>query len=133
VPGAMVEMIPTKGSSERWKDPVLLDISNEKGFYAIDGIPPGEYYVGINIRSTATKEHPYPPSYYPNTGHVSSAIPVTFSIGASVRSYDLTAPAMLRIVRVHGRITDASGLLRRIIPTFASRSRGCMGKSKVSL
>jgi hypothetical protein len=117
-----------KRSSERWKDPVLLDISNEKGSMRSNGMPPGEYYVGINIRYTATKEHPYPPSHYSNTGDVSSTIPVTFSIGASVRSYDLTAPAKLRIVRVHGRITDDSGLPPQNYPQVRIKEPGLYGQ-----
>jgi len=109
VEGALVEMAPTKPSSKRWENPILIDVSDEAGHYAIDGIPPGDYYLGINISHTPTKEHPYPPTYYPNTRDIGSSIPVSISISASVRSYDLTAPPKLKVVRVRGRITDASG------------------------
>lgn len=109
VAGALVEMVPTKPRSERWQNPVLLDVSDKNGLYAIDSIPPGEYYLGINISHTPTKEHPYAPNYYPNTPDKGGAAPVPISIGAAVHSYDLTAPPKLKVVSVRGRIADASG------------------------
>jgi len=109
VAGALVEMVPTKPGSKRWQDPILLDVSDEDGSYTIDGIPPGDYYLGINIRSTPKKDYPYAPTYYPNTHDVKTATPILFSAGASAVSYDLTAPAKLRVIRVRGRILDSAG------------------------
>ncbi len=103
--GVMVEMTPQRGEDYL----PLLAISGENGFYSIDGILPGDYYLGINVRSTPAKENPYPPTYYPNTYEVRDAVPVSFTTVASVRPYDLTAPAKLKIIRVRGRITDAGG------------------------
>ena len=108
--GALVEMVPTNPSSKPWEDPILLDVSDQNGFYAIDGIPPGEYYLGINISHTPTKEHPYAPTYYSNSPAKGGAIPVQISMRAAVYNYDLIAPTKLKVIHVRGRITDASGL-----------------------
>ncbi len=110
VAGALVEMVPTKLPSNSWEKPILLAMSNETGHYAIDGIPPGDYYLGIDIARTPTKEYPYPPTYYPNTRDRGSSIPIKVSTAASVRSYDLVVPPKLKVIRVRGAITDASGL-----------------------
>jgi hypothetical protein len=60
VSGVLVEMASTDSKIERWMQPAIPGISDESGHYAIDGIPPGEYYLGVNILSTPTKEQPYP-------------------------------------------------------------------------
>jgi hypothetical protein len=107
--GVLVDMVPVKPSSKRWENPVLVTLSDETGFYAIDGIPPGEYLLGINIKHTPTREQPYPPTYYPNTQQSNSATPVVFLAGDSVQSYDLILPEKLKVIRIKGHITDASG------------------------
>jgi hypothetical protein len=128
VAGAFVEMVPTRPSSKPWENPILLGVSDEKGLYAIDGIPPGEYYLGINISHTPTKEYPYAPTYYPNTPEKGGAIPVAISTGAAVHSYDLTAPAKLKVVRVRGRITDAAGLPPQNHPQVRIKEPGLFGQ-----
>lgn len=128
VAGALVEMVPTKPNSKRWENPILLAESDERGFYTIDGIPPGDYYLGINIGSTPTKDHPYAPTYYPDTQDVKTAIPIAFLTGASVRSYDLTAPPKLKVVRVRGRITDAAGLPAKDRPQVRIKEPGLYGQ-----
>lgn len=128
VAGALVEMVPTKPGSKVWENPILLAVSNENGFYAIDGIPPGDYYLGINIGHTPTKEYPYAPTYYPNTADLRDAIPVAISIGARVQTYDLTAPAKLKTVVVRGLITDASGLPPQNRPDVRIKEPGLTGE-----
>lgn len=109
VSGALVEMVSTNAHLERWERPVLLDESNESGHYTIDGIPPGDYYLGINISSTPTKEHPYPKTYYPNTPDLRQAMRISFVIGASVQDFDLRVPTKLALITLHGRIQNIDG------------------------
>ena len=90
--GVLIEMVSTNQQLKQWERPVLLDVSDESGEYAINGIPPGNYYLGVNIRSTPTKEHPYPRTYYPGTPDLSQATQITIAIGASVLDRDLRVP-----------------------------------------
>ena len=126
--GALVEMVRTKPTSKRWENPILLAESDERGFYTIDGIPPGDYYLGINIESTPTKDHPYSSTYYPDTQDMRTAIPIAFFAGASVRSYDLTAPRKLKVIRVRGRISDTAGLPPKDHPQVRIKEPGLYGQ-----
>jgi len=106
--GALVEMVFTDDKLKRSLQPVLLDISDQDGHYEINGIPPGNYYLGVNINSTPTKEHPYPTTYYPNTPDRNLAMRIGV-VGASVQEYDLRVPRRLSLVTVHGKIQTAEG------------------------
>jgi hypothetical protein len=109
VAGALVEMVSTNQQLKPWEQPVLLGVSDENGQYTINGIPPGDYYLGVNIKSTPTKEHPYPRTYYPGTPDLSQATQVGIVIGASVLDLDLRVPRRLSLVMIHGRIQNADG------------------------
>lgn len=81
-----------------------------------------------HISHTPTKEHPYAPTYYPNTPDKGGAIPVAISIGAAVHSYDLTAPPKLKVVLVRGRITDAAGVPPQNRPQIRIKEPGLYGQ-----
>ena len=109
VPDIMVELVPTHPNLKRWLNPILLGRSDDEGRFAVDGAPPGDYYLGININHTPTPSQPYPPTYYPNTQDIKQAIPIAFMTSGSVQSYDLTVPAKLPLIKIHGRIVDSAG------------------------
>lgn len=109
VQGALVEMVSTDRRLKRWQKPVLLDISTEDGTYVIGGIPPGDYYLGVNIGSTPTREHPYATTYYPNTSNAGEAMTVAVIIGASEQEFDLRVSEKLPIIEVQGRVLNADG------------------------
>ncbi len=67
VAGVLVEMAPTNAALKSWERPVLLDVSDEDGRYTINGIPPGEYSLGVNIVSTPTRKYPFRRTWYPGT------------------------------------------------------------------
>lgn len=108
VSGALVEMTSTNDNLKRWQQPVLLDESDENGRYVIDGIPPGEYYLGVNIASTPTKDHPYPSTYYPRTSDKRLAMRISI-VGASVQAFDLRLPQKLALITIHGRVQTPDG------------------------
>jgi hypothetical protein len=106
---ALVQMVPTTPGLQRWQLPNLLDISRQDGHYEIDGIPPGEYYLGVNINDTPTKEHPYPRTYHPSTSDVSLATRINVAPGASEQQFDVTVPGKLPLIKIQGKIMDANG------------------------
>ena len=109
VDGALVEMISTDPGLKRWEQPVLLSVSDQEGQYFIAGIPPGNYYLGVNIDSAPKKEHPYPSTYYPNTPDIKRATQIAFGIGPSAYEFDLRLPGKLSLVKIEGRIVNADG------------------------
>jgi len=109
VSGALVEMVSTNEQLKRSEQPVLLDISDEDGHYTIDGIPPGDYYLGVNIKSTPTKEHPYASTYYPNTPNLREAVRISVVTRAAVQEFDLRVRNRLPLVTIRGRVQTADG------------------------
>jgi len=109
VRNAMVEMVSLQPGLKSWEKPTLLDVSDEQGHYSITGIPPGEYLLGINIKSTPTKEYPFPPTYYPNAAVPDEAKTVKFNQSVSVQDLDLHIPYRLAIVKLHGRVLNVDG------------------------
>lgn len=109
VSGVVVEMVSTNQQLKRWEQPVLLGISDEQGRYVIDGIPPGDYYLGANINSTPTKEHPFPKMYYPDTPDMRQAIAIGIGIKPSVHEFNLQVSRKLPLVTIHGKIRYADG------------------------
>jgi hypothetical protein len=108
VAGVMVELVSVSRAVGR-PPPVLLAISDDDGKYAIDGIPPGEYHLGINIRSAPTKQFPYPASYYPGTTDVRQAVPISIGEGSAFQEFELTVADKLPIVKLRARILKDNG------------------------
>ncbi len=103
VAGVLVQLVP-KNRNPQHRLHAGQSVSDERGQYEIDGISPGDYYLGINIGSAPTKEYPYPPVDYPNTHDVRQAIPIAFMTGPLVQSFELTAPERLPVIKLRGRI-----------------------------
>jgi carboxypeptidase family protein len=108
-PGVLVEMRLTNRTAGDPRAPVLLSISDERGYYQIRAIPPGNYYLGVNASSTPKKEQPYTPTYYPNTTDIKQATIVGVVPGVSVQNLDLRVPVRLPLVRIRGRVLNSDG------------------------
>jgi hypothetical protein len=106
VTGALVELAPAQPGQ---RDPSSQGVSDARGHYAIDGIPPGEYYLGVNIKSTPTREHPFAPMYYPGTLNVKEAFPISVVEKPATQYFDLKDPRRLPVITVRGRILAADG------------------------
>ena len=108
-PGVRVEMISTGHRPNKLGQPVLLAVSDEDGRYVIDGIPPGEYYLGVNIKRSPTPQNPYASTYYPNTTRVGQALPIAVAAGVSVQEFDLRLADELPVLVVQGRMLTSDG------------------------
>jgi len=106
---ALVEMVSTEEKLDRGTQFGPRTVTNWRGHYAIEGLRPGEYLLGVNIRSIPTKEYPYPRTYYPSGADPRQAVPVTIVVGASGQRFDLHVPRTLPLVTVRGRIQKSDG------------------------
>jgi hypothetical protein len=79
------------------------------GRYELRIIRPGQYYLGINLNHTATRDAPYPRWFYPGTDDPASATKITFSGHPEVRTYDLTLPGRQPERTIDGIVLRADG------------------------
>jgi hypothetical protein len=109
VSGAAVELIPTQVEPDSKYLFTLDSVSDDDGRYRIDGIPPGEYYLGTSIESMPTKEYPFPRVYFPGVKNRNEAVIISIGENPVVHEYDLHIPGKLPLVEIHGRIVNADG------------------------
>lgn len=109
VSDALVEMVSTEQKPDRRARFGPRSVTDRNGHYAMESLRPGEYLLGVNIRSIPTKEYPYPRTYYPNTEDLRQAVPVTIVVGAPGQTFDLHVPRSLPLVTVRGRIQKSDG------------------------
>lgn len=81
----------------------------KKGRYEIDGIPPGQYVLGVSIADPPEKNSPYPTTYYPGTGELGGATIITLGEGQKLTGYDLHLPRRLELVTIDGGVVRADG------------------------
>jgi len=62
------------------------------GYYEFRVVRPGQYYLGINLNHTPTRDTPYPRWFYPGTENQAAAAIINFSGKPDTRTYDFTLP-----------------------------------------
>jgi hypothetical protein len=83
------------------------------GFFELQGLPPGRYIVGINLRDLPSKWNPYPRYVYPGPGSPPRIIELSLGQLADLGQWKLPPP--LASVQLHGVVvwkdgTPASGI-----------------------
>jgi hypothetical protein len=123
--GVLVELAPAQPHP---LDPWLQSVSDAQGHYAIDGIPPGDYYLGVNIRSVPTREHPFAPMYFPGTVNVKEAFPISIVDKAYTQTLDLRGSRRLQVITVRGRVFTADGHPSKRYPSIRIKGPGLSGE-----
>jgi len=82
------------------------------GRYELRIVRPGQYYLGLNLNHTPTRDNPYPRWFYPGTEDPSSATRIDFSGKPEIRSYDLSLPDRQPERTIEGIVLSADGLPR---------------------
>jgi len=67
-------------------------MTDSGGRYELHIVRTGQYYLGINLNRTATRDTPYPRWFYPGTEDPAFATRIDFSGKPEVRTYDFTLP-----------------------------------------
>jgi hypothetical protein len=83
--------------------------SDDKGYYRIIGVAPGEYHVTAlaGVYSDANEVGGFAPTYYPGTPEAAASAAVTVAFGADTTASFALVPA--RTVSVSGTMVDAGG------------------------
>ena len=85
--------------------------SDDRGAFRLYGLMPGEYYVSALVRALRVDDPgdttSYAPTYYPGTGSVTQAQPVTLGLAAETSISFALMP--VRTARVSGRVLSSTG------------------------
>jgi hypothetical protein len=76
------------------------DFTDEVGRFDLWPLPPGDYYLGVNINSSPKKDAPFPPTYYPGVANPKAASIVHIEEG-EVKDLELALPEVARPRKVH--------------------------------
>ena len=85
--------------------------SDDRGAFRLYGLMPGEYYVSAALRALPVDDPgdatSYAPTYYPGTGSVTQAQPVSLAVAAEATISFALMP--VRTARVSGRVLSSTG------------------------
>ena len=101
--GVEVEVVPTKPAEQNSLPfPVAEVKTDANGHYELKNLRPGEYYLGINLARTPSKEMPYTRYLFPGTEDPAAAIPALVGEGQQIKKYDFPIPAAQKERQVEG-------------------------------
>jgi 5-hydroxyisourate hydrolase-like protein (transthyretin family) len=84
--------------------------TDKKGFYEFEGIPEGEYYLGVNLDLRQPyKDNPYPKIFYPNAGGFQNAALIKLGYAQKLNGFDINLPEPLKTFTVKGKVTKTDG------------------------
>jgi hypothetical protein len=78
----------------------VWDIVDDDNRFRLWPLPPGDYYVGININSSPSADSPFPPTYYPGVTNQSDAAVIHIAEG-EVREIEMPIREVARPRPVH--------------------------------
>jgi hypothetical protein len=88
---------------------ILIVETAQDGTYTIEGIYPGSYYLGVNVRNTPQKSQPHPATYYPGTTEQRLASPIIFTKLPASYELNFRLPKPLPLIKVQGRVVKEKG------------------------
>jgi protocatechuate 3,4-dioxygenase beta subunit len=92
--------------------PAGARMTNDIGEFRLFGIPPGQYYLTATLlndqEADAASHETYASTYYPGTGSLSGAQPITIAAGQTMAGMNMMV-LPVRSVRISGSVTDSSG------------------------
>ena len=80
------------------------------GHYELPVTRPGQYYLGVNLNRTPTRDTPYLRWFYPGTDDQASAAVIEFSGKPDTRTYDFTLPDAQSERLIEGIVLTSDGL-----------------------
>ena len=103
------------------------DSTDDRGYYRLFGLPPGEYYIEAKPLRFAVGNRPRSSTYFPGTADLASGQRVSVALAAEVVGLDIVL-AQVDAARVSGLVIDAA---RR--PQVNARSVSLLGRDPPEL
>jgi hypothetical protein len=89
--------------------PAVSARTNDAGHFLIEGLPPGRYLIGVNLRTEPSAFASWPRTFHPGTSDRERATVVDLGLGQRTDIGILSLPAKLEKVTVSGIVVDAAG------------------------
>ena len=86
-----------------------IERTDANGFYKIEGVRPGNFYLGVNIRNPPEISKPYPQTFYPGVSVVDQARVIKLEHEESLESIDLQLAPKLIEREITGRLLWPDG------------------------
>jgi hypothetical protein len=109
-------------------------MTDTQGRYEIRIVRPGQYYLGVSLNHTPSRDTPYPRWFYPGTGDPSLATTIDFSGRPATRTYDLTLPDQQSPRTIDGFVLRRDGQpMPRAVVTALDESQNVVGQAFADL
>ena len=83
--------------------------TNRDGRYTIRGVPPGKYYVGVNLIHEPRGRQPFPPTFYPGVTDRSQARKIEMKLGDARDSTDILMQQQYAVKKIEGILKYSDG------------------------
>ena len=124
VPGLELDVLRLRGTDE-----TIPGIEHEKtganGSFHYEGIPAGDYLIGVNLWSRPNVDTPYAPTYLPGVSDRDRAQVIHLAAGQKLSGFRLKVPTRLRLrtVRVQVQWPDGSSVGQGVsVTTYESEN-----------
>ena len=88
---------------------IRAQASDARGEFAFDGLPAGDYHLGVNVPSGASLRSPYPPVWLPGVAAREDTVPVHLSEGERRSGLEIVVGTKLREVMIQGVVLLPDG------------------------
>jgi 5-hydroxyisourate hydrolase-like protein (transthyretin family) len=122
--GIQIELVPTRPTDENSLPfPVAQAKTDDNGNYELKNIRSGEYYLGINLARTPSKEMPYARYFYPGTEDPSNAGLAAIGDQPGTKTFDFPIPPPQKERSVQGIVYWPDGRLAEKVNIFLEDRR----------
>ena len=83
--------------------------TNDAGYFEFYGIPPGRYYLGLNLDFKPNKDFPYPKTYFPNASDITKATIIVLQTAEKRDGLSLYLPMEVPEIELKGKVVDTKG------------------------
>jgi hypothetical protein len=110
---AKVRLIPVAAEKSQNSTSGLLlsksEYTDQDGRYKFQELPPGKYYLGVNIDEEPRGSWPYPKTYFPGTPDQDKATVIVIEEGEKLTEYSISLPQALPITTIEGAFLWSDG------------------------
>jgi hypothetical protein len=92
--------------------------TNRNGEYSIRRVPPGKYYVGVNLIHEPRGRQPFPPTFHPGVVDKSQAQTIEMTLGEEKDSMDIFVRQQYPVIKIEGILKYSDGRPVRGYVTF---------------